>query len=619
MAQNDTLSLKAVEIKSTVIEKISGFKKTEIDSATHSLNRAEDLSDILARHTPVFIKSYGQGMLATSSFRGTGASHTQVLWNGMTINSPMLGQVDFSTIPVFFTDRISLYHGGSSLALNSGALGGSINLENVANWKANSGLAISHRQGSFNTQSSFMEIRVKENNILTTTRLLHKSSENDFPFKNNAISREHPPVDHRKNASFDQYGIMQEVYHQTEKSGIFSVKAWWQDHFREIPTPLLVPVFKQHQESKALRSAAQWDLKKNKTEYMARAGYQNERLDYYNGLSGLNNTNWVSSFFGDFKIKQQFEKFRMNAAIRHEHHSVEADNYASDKTRDKTSLVGGARYLSGNRFSAFIQIRQDYADDEFLPIIPSLGFDLLIARDYNLFLKANASRNYHLPSLNDLYWSPNGNPNLEPEEGYSVETGFMIKELKMKKTRFNAEITGFYSHINNWIHWKPDEIYSYWRPSNLRKVRSHGLESSVDIGFYLGNFRLTYKGGYTFTVTENGAAIVDNDASVNKQLIYIPRHMLHSIIRMNYRKWYVSYGTHYTGKRFTTSDNSRYMPSYWIADFSVGWQPQVRGNRFVIQLDVNNLWNNDYQSVAWHPMPGRNIHLKIGLRIDNTE
>src|SRR5690606_11557352 len=88
------------------------------------------LGDILQSNTGIFIKSYGQGGLATASFRGTAASHTKVLWNDMPLNSSMNGLIDFSLLPIAFYDGIEIDYGGASLEQNSGSLGGSINLKN---------------------------------------------------------------------------------------------------------------------------------------------------------------------------------------------------------------------------------------------------------------------------------------------------------------------------------------------------------------------------------------------------------------------------------------------------------------------------------------------------------
>ncbi|MDE5686575.1 MAG: Plug domain-containing protein, partial [Paramuribaculum sp.] len=92
-----------------------GIQKTTFDSTALKENVALSMADVLAYNSSVFVKSYGRATLSTVAFRGTSASHTQVSWNGMRINNPMLGMTDCSTIPSFFVDRASLLHGSSSV------------------------------------------------------------------------------------------------------------------------------------------------------------------------------------------------------------------------------------------------------------------------------------------------------------------------------------------------------------------------------------------------------------------------------------------------------------------------------------------------------------------------
>ena len=85
-----------------------GVQKTSLDSAGLRNDITGSLAQVLSQNSTVFIKSYGRATLSTASFRGTSPSHTQVTWNGMKLNSPMLGMVDFSTIPSFFIDKAEL-------------------------------------------------------------------------------------------------------------------------------------------------------------------------------------------------------------------------------------------------------------------------------------------------------------------------------------------------------------------------------------------------------------------------------------------------------------------------------------------------------------------------------
>ena len=63
------------------------------------------------------------------------ANHTLIDWNGININSPMLGQSDLSLIPVGLIDDIQIYFGGASMPINNGGIGGTINLETKPVWK----------------------------------------------------------------------------------------------------------------------------------------------------------------------------------------------------------------------------------------------------------------------------------------------------------------------------------------------------------------------------------------------------------------------------------------------------------------------------------------------------
>ena len=152
--QKDTLSINTVEVVANRIPE--AYKKTAFDSLT--INEAVNLSELLQEHSPVFVKNYGSGGLSTVSFRGTGASHTKVLWNDINLNSPMNGQIDFSLYPTIFFNNAELHHGASGLIDGSGSLGGSVHLSNSTSY--NRGLKIGLQQaiGSFNTYTTALKV-----------------------------------------------------------------------------------------------------------------------------------------------------------------------------------------------------------------------------------------------------------------------------------------------------------------------------------------------------------------------------------------------------------------------------------------------------------------------------
>ena len=117
-----------------------GVQKTTFDSIALKENIALSMADILTFNSSVFVKSYGRATLSTVAFRGTSPSHTQVTWNGMRINNPMLGMTDFSTIPSYFIDQASLLHGTSSVNETGGGLGGLVRLGTIPDVGVGAGL-----------------------------------------------------------------------------------------------------------------------------------------------------------------------------------------------------------------------------------------------------------------------------------------------------------------------------------------------------------------------------------------------------------------------------------------------------------------------------------------------
>lgn len=215
-----------------------GVQKTQLDTLVLHENIALSMADVLTFNTAIFIKQYGRATLSTVAFRGTAASHTQVMWNGMRINSPMLGMTDFSMIPSYFVDDATLLHGTSSLNVVGGGLGGAITL---ATKPADThGFKMQYTQGigSFWTTDEFLRLTYGDDHWQTSTRVVYSSSPNEFKYRNrdknenvydddkNIIDTYHPIETHR-DGDFHDFHALQEVYYNTGKGDRFGLNAWF--------------------------------------------------------------------------------------------------------------------------------------------------------------------------------------------------------------------------------------------------------------------------------------------------------------------------------------------------------------------------------------------------------
>ena len=223
-----------------------GIQRTDVDSAALKENVALSMADVLTYNSSVFVKSYGRATLSTVAFRGTSPSHTQVTWNGLSLNSPMLGMTDFSTIPSFFVDKASLVHGTSSVNETGGGLGGLVSLSTSDNvpdgWSAQYIQGI----GSFSTFDEFERVTYGSEKWTSSTRFSYSSSPNDYKYINhdkkvniydedhNIVGQYHP-TERNRSGSFKDLNALQEVYFKPSNVDRISLNAWFTRNNRELP------------------------------------------------------------------------------------------------------------------------------------------------------------------------------------------------------------------------------------------------------------------------------------------------------------------------------------------------------------------------------------------------
>lgn len=250
-------------------------------------------------------------------------------------------------------------------------------------------------------------------------------------------------------------------------------------------------------------------------------------------------------------------------------------------------------------------MRQEFSDFEPVPLIPSLGLNVKPLPDIDVVLGANISRNYHQPSLNDLYWDPGGNPDLKDEKGIIGEINFSYQSKKDNSLVFFVKTTAFYSHISDWIVWQPSDFY-YWTPKNIKKVCSRGVETKMTITWKYGHFTSQLKTGYSFTNVQNKTKNMPGN-----QLIYIPKHQYNCAAHLSYRGWSFSWYQYATGKKYTDVENSYAISAYSISDINLAYKINQRNFSLSFQLKIDNLWNRYYEVIKYYPMPGRFFHFSI--------
>ena len=281
--QRDTLTIKEVVItRKQISSEQPGFKFYNIDSLKLNEYSIFSLTDLLNETTPLFMKNYGSGGSSTSSFRGTSAGHTQVTWNGININDPMLGQSDFSMIPSGMADNIMISFGGASMDLGNGAIGGIINLENEPSWKKQTSIDVSPGIGSFGRYTGLAKVNTGNEHFQSGTKVYFNSARNNFRWLD-TVALPAPEWKTRDNNQTFQKGFMQELYLR-KSDNVLSARFWYQSGSRDLPGSTLWGNSGEKQYDESFRGILSYDIKKGKNEYFTTAAWMHTNLDYTNQL-----------------------------------------------------------------------------------------------------------------------------------------------------------------------------------------------------------------------------------------------------------------------------------------------------------------------------------------------
>ena len=626
-AQNDTIMLESVEINAEyVFNKVS--KETlerKIDTAVIKRLQTRSLSHLLIQHSPVFIKTYGPGGSASASFRGTTASHTLVLWNGFQLNSPSLGEVDFSTIPVFFTDEISLQW-GSKTSANSGGLGGAVNIANKH--KFNDGLILDVKQtyGSFNTWGSYVTAGYSGNNFIARIKAYRNSSDNDFTY-NNIATIPHQEMQ-QKNADFVDYGVMPELHLRMKKSTL-SVVSWHQWSHRNYPQ-IMPNVFnntKEHADNNFSRNFISYKTYWNSGRVELKSAYFYEMQDYFlesytsnnNPVTQINSLNKSNVFRQIVDLQQDlYASWKLYAKIQYDYESVTSSNYkqSSFSSSPKRSILSLYAAVDGKVYKDLdlrLTLRNDLVNAKSEGFFPTATMVYRVPFVKGLNFNMGYSHNYRNPSLNDLYWNPGGNENLKSEKGKTFD--FDVN-YNYEKEDFNLDIKAglYYSKVKDWIQWVPTN-YRYWTPKNVSDVLARGLELHFRASYRYALWDFSLSGNYVYSHTTDESEYAQQYGSNGKQLIYIPLHHANAFVEAKWNTWNMTYSMEFTGERKTSMNDNEFfayqLPYYMLHHITLGKQL----NRFRLELRINNITDEEYQTVLWRAMPGRSYEVYLGFKL----
>ncbi|MCX7651179.1 MAG: TonB-dependent receptor, partial [Flavobacteriales bacterium] len=450
----------------------AGQKEQVWDSAALAPYGQRNLADLLGAESSVFIKAYGPGLLASPTLRGGSAQHMAVVWQGIPINSPMNGQSDLALIPVEAGDVLRLQYGGSSGLWGSGAVAGTVHLNSRPLFDKAFDMGLRMMAGSFGDYRQKAHMAWSNGHYWISAKAFHGFARNDFPFLNTNFF---PPEKQRlPHAAWHNMGLICDGAVRLRRHQQMTLHVWMQKTLRNLPPTLLEAFSEARQQDYVGRALANWSTEKNRLHLGGRLAFLADRLVYSDPSSGIHNTSLSRQIVMEAEARYRIgENHLLYGGLHNTLAFGRHDNYGGWRHQNRWAVLAGYTW---SHFSGKIQcalgLRQEILNLQWAPLTGSVGFTFAPWRW--LEVKALGNRVYRAPTLNDLYWRPGGNPQLQPEHGFSAEGGLKLK-TSWKAWRLLTEVTYFSRLIKNWIIWLP--AGAFWTPQNLMQVWSRGTET----------------------------------------------------------------------------------------------------------------------------------------------
>ncbi|HAF29472.1 MAG TPA: hypothetical protein DCG75_10535 [Bacteroidales bacterium] len=604
---SDTIALDEIEITANrLINFTTGAKVQRINSTDIIPYNTSNLSELLSEITSISIKSYGISGVSSISLRGMSSKHTAVTWNGFNLQSSMNGGVDLSALPAFLIDEIDVQFGGASALFGSGAIGGIVHLNN--NLKFDNKLTVQYNQcyGSFDNYFEGLKFNLSNDHLASSTRIYHKSAVNDFEYVN--TQQFGKPTVKQENSGITQYGLLQSNSFKLKNNQKISTNIWAQHHYLEIPSMMTSSISEQNQNTDMLRLSANWNINKEITSWFTRFYYNFESLVYEDPLLPLISEMENSSFTGEIENKTSIgNHFLLNAGINHMYDIAKTKNYSDDHFRNRSAIYSSLKYFNtAKTLAAIVSIREELVDNHFAPFTFSFSSRYQI----NSFsMNTNISKNYNLPTFNDLYWALGGNPDLKSENGWSEDLGLNF-EHSFLKNHLNFEISAFNINLDNHVIWLPTSS-SYWTAENVEKLWSRGFETGLTYSYKNTDFIFSTRFMYSYTKSTYERSENTEEGSIGKQLMYVPVHNGNAEFRLSYKWLNISYMHNYVGRRYITKDNTGYVEPYQLANLVLGGLLKLKTSELNVNLKINNIWNETYEVMAFYAMPLRYYSISL--------
>lgn len=653
-AQNEKDSIESTpltEVVATAKEQKEIISAQKLSGQELDALNSFSVADAIRYFSGVQLKDYGGvGGLKTINIRSMGTNQVGVFYNGIQLGNAQNGQVDLGKFSMDNIEEISLYNGQRSKIFQSARDFGSASSIYIQPRKPhfasnkNTNIKANLKFGSFDLINPSLLMEYKLNNNISLSfngEWINASGKYKVHYrrvlpKSKIVAYDTVAI--RQNGDINAVRLEAALYGTLEK-GTWNVNFYNYSSDRGVPGAVINNKWKRGERMQDINSFVQGNMKlaiSDRWNTLLNIKYASDYTHFENFDYTLYPTNnkfrqkefyiamanlfyltdfWDVSFSYDFQYNtldadfQRMDNYDIFAYPRRTSHWLSlATSLDLNRLKIQASLLGTLIHETVRKYNA--------PDDKHV-MTPAVFASYRLLPNEDLRLNAFAKKIFRVATFNEMYYVEMISSNIKPE--YATQYDLGIKYTKRPRysivKNIDAQIDVYYNLVEDKIICTPKSPLFKWTTYNLGLVKIKGLDVSVGNMFRMGNVFLQTKLQYTYQEARNYTD--PGDTFYGHQIPYIPWHSGTVIASALYKDWTLNYSFIYTGERYSQSDNIVYnhVQPWYTHDVSLVKKFRIKDMNFKATLEVNNLFDQDYEVIFNYPMPKRNYRFSLVVEL----
>ena len=582
----------------------------------------------------VTIKDYGGiGGLKTVMVRSLGTGHTSVILDGVPLNDAATGQTDLGKIPLANLESISLFVGQPLNLLQPARFYASANVIDIRSKQftrdgRNNHITAGIRSGSFGIINPYFNTNTElSENINAGINFSYTTAHAEYNYKNPFNGE----IQRRINSDIETLQTSIFLNHKFQDYSHLHLDAYYYHSERGLPGAVIL--YNIHTSQRLWNEDFSLNLR-YKNEHptrlqilslarFSRSWLHYHETDYLNEQGELSNTyNQHEYYFSQALVYPFLTNLKLSIASDFFFNTLDANlpGFAEPLRYSWLTNMGAQfernrLFAKANLLSTLVsdQTRQSGSATIRSALSPAFSLAYRITSTEPLLrLRIMYKNIYRLPTFNDLYFARVGNPHLKPEYArqfnLGMTAGYDINGLL--SVSGSADI--FHNTVKDKIVAIPTQNLFVWSMQNIGKVDIRGLELQFKGRLNQENsFSAGFFANYTF---QRAVDVTRKDANwYRHQIPYVPGESFSGGINFEYDSFSLGFNSMFSGHRYVLAENiyENMLSSWWHHDFVTGYRFHAGKTLLHIRLEINNIFNTQYEVIRSYPMPGRGFFVRV--------